>query len=160
MGYGDDVLTIRFSAVNLRWLTVQDCALTFRWCWVIPLAPGSHCGNPSRPVLAVPPHSGSLRHRHAEPPVDTQVRKTSLCYSVQRLGKYIIQHLDHLGGKVNTWVLIWDACCDDPCHGKETAGEVAAEVECLYAQKCWCCWCLICFCQSLHCQVLSEEREA
>ncbi|KAE8296599.1 Matrix metalloproteinase-14 [Larimichthys crocea] len=31
---------------------LQDCALTFRWCQLIPL--GSRCGNPSRPVLAVP----------------------------------------------------------------------------------------------------------
>lgn len=66
-----------FSGVNLRWLTVQDCALTFKWCRLIPLVPGNRCGFSSRPVLAVP-RSGSLRHRHAETPVDNQVRKPFL----------------------------------------------------------------------------------
>lgn len=48
----DDHPMMRFFAANPWWLTVQDCALTFRWCLLIQLARGSHCGNPRRPVLA------------------------------------------------------------------------------------------------------------
>ncbi|XP_075326979.1 uncharacterized protein LOC142384565 [Odontesthes bonariensis] len=57
-------------------LEIQTVIITMRvgvevCCGLILLAPGSHCENLHRSVLAVP-HSGPLRHRHATPPVDTQ----------------------------------------------------------------------------------------
>lgn len=77
IGYGDDVPMIRSSAVNLHWLTVQDCASTFRWRRLILLATGSRWDNPGRPAPAVP-RSGSLHQRNAETPVATQVIEQSL----------------------------------------------------------------------------------
>lgn len=66
------VIRVMLWWTEIIWLTVRDCAPTFRSCWIIPLVPGSRCAQLQAYLKRSPT---SRQRRHADAPVEAQVRK-------------------------------------------------------------------------------------